>query len=71
MGGRGRPGKDPPGEQVDHKRNVGESGMGGNEGEVREPDFVRCIGVEIPVQQVLGSVPVLGPDRGGGLLSTH
>lgn len=71
MGGGGRPGKNPPGEQIDHERDIGEPCPSRHVREVCDPDLVRCIGAEVTVQQVLGPVPILGPDRGGGPPTAH
>jgi len=59
--GRGDvPGHDPLSEHVDDERDVDEPGPGEAVGEVGNPDAIACHGGEVAVQQVTGSLTVLG-----------
>lgn len=69
-GGRRVPTDDLLGEDIDDERHVGPSRPGAHVGEVRDPDTIRRIGGEVPVQQISGTDPVLGGDRGADALAS-
>lgn len=59
-----RPRQNPPRKQVDHERHVREPATSGNISKISDPNPIRCIGIKVAVQQILGPHGVLRADRG-------
>ena len=64
LAGLSVPGDDPLGEHVEDERHVHPAGPAPHVGEVRNPGVIRPRRREVPVQQVTGTPPVGGLDRG-------
>lgn len=68
--GVGHPADDPAAERVDDERDVDHSGLGHHVGEIGDPEFVRGVGGEVPVDEIPRSGGLVAGDRGAALAGT-